>query len=140
MASRGTTIEIAPCYGTVFILRFQLQNIMKKKNNPTSSTLHISDCKPFVIFDDPGAGLGVYRCKQLAFQQWRETLNSNGHVVCRQPELHPLFGDTLGHAHTQRDVLGRLLPKVNGIWIQRGKKCVVLKLMIVLSQLSLSHT
>lgn len=72
-------------------------------------------CKPFVIFDDPGAGLGVHSCKQLALQQRRETPNSEGQAVRREPELHGLLGDALGHAHAQRDVLGRLLPEVDGL-------------------------
>lgn len=90
-----------------------------------TTTLHIPGCEPFDIFDDPGAGLGVYGCVQLAFQQRRETLNSDADVVCRQSELHLLFGDTLGHAHTHRDVLRCLLPEVNGICIQIGEKYMV---------------
>jgi len=89
-------------------------------------------CTPFVILDDPGAGLRVHRRVQLALQYRGEALNPEPDAVPRQPELHVLFGDALGHPHARRDVLRRLLPEVNGIW-ERGRERereTVLKLMM----------
>lgn len=75
----------------------------------------MNERRPFVVFDDPGAGLGVDGRVQLTFQQRREPLDSDADLIRRQLELHLVFGDALRQPHTHRQVLGRLLPEVNGV-------------------------
>lgn len=81
--------------------------------------------KPFVVLDDPSAGLGVHRLVQLALEQRGETLHANADVVRRQGEAHLPLGGARGQAHGDDDVLRCLLPEVDGIWIHKRVEFIV---------------